>query len=210
MQEKQSNGTAFSSEYYDYQLPTKVILPKVINNITSENNNKNQKEILYYQLYFSKIESIPRIIPEVDNTIIGGITRIFSTGSLRNSNFYQHRNTDISSGSGFENKSGSSNRYSGQSVTEKANLRRSTSTNSSQRNNSQSTVSLLNSSHGINNNSNNNENAMENTLTITERISDEIVSERSLEYDNLEGGVMLERTNSGRSVPTDDGWNLTY
>ena len=234
-----SIGTTFSSENYDFQAPS-IFSPHIINKNNNNNNNNNnnqqqQREVLYYQLHFSKIEPVSPVVPETENTIMNNITRIFSTGSLRNSTLLQNRNTDISSGSG-ENKSGNSTlsgsvRRSQLNSTDKLSSKRSVSAGSSQRNNSQSTVSLLNSHSGNNpeegndnpnedsQNSNNSSNknkrnsTTENILTVTERINEDIRSEKSFEYDNLERGVMLERTNtlnSGRSIPTDDGWNQKF
>jgi hypothetical protein len=197
---QESIGTAFSSEYYDYQIPT--LNPS---SLSHPREKSSASPILFYQFHFSIIDVIPAQSPESSGTtgIIGNFTRIFSTGSLRASSQFLRSVTTPTSGS---------ERFLSQSAgKEKARTDSSggqSSTGSQSKRNhsnySQTTISISSLHEKTQ--------ALSPSLEQTEEsqmMQTENESEKSFEYDSVEGGVMLERTNTNNSFKSGNsssGW----
>lgn len=220
----ESIGTTFSSEYFEYPHHPKPNSSPL--NATTKPNKFQRSEtqqstpssfqpvhgILYYQLHFSKIEYLSSEYSgsskNQNSTIIENFTRLFSTSSVKSSSIFNRTDTTntsntipsqrlLSTSSGISEKW--KNRDSGIADSSRSSkMRRS--------NNSQSTISISSRIDPLE----------RNALEEQEQSAvnhEEIKSEKSLEFDSLEGGLMLERTNTNnslKSLNSDGGWVNKY
>lgn len=210
----ESIGTTFSSECCENhprsgrQGPTPSFLPP--------------NGVLYYQLHINRIEeqnptsppeeeSLPRVNSQ-NSSIIGNFTRIFSTSSIRSSTGLSRTDTSttnisstirsryLSSGSGVSANERGGSRQRGRIST-----------------NSQSTISI--GSHPRAPEKQRHQEQRNSSVEGDDKEAggqgtlEELQSEKSLEFDSVEGGLMLERTNTNgslKSLNSEGGWISKY
>jgi hypothetical protein len=192
--------------------------------------------VLYYQLHFSKLETTSSPSVEESNsppvassaTFIGNFVRIFSTSSARSSSglyrtdttntstsntLYSQRLISSSSGgrSGSHHEKGSSQR---ESAATRPSESSGTGTMRSSANNGGMKKTVEQQQQPVQATSDEQQDLEENEETVAPPTGEEPRSEKSFgEYDSLESGLMLERTNTNssfRSLNTDSGWAHKY
>jgi hypothetical protein len=183
--------------------------------------------VLYYQLHFNRIEEqVVPLSPEEEeafpransqnSSIIGNFTRIFSTSSLRSGNGLSRTNTSTTNTSSNPLRS---HRYlsssSGVSTNDRAGSRQGGGRKSAH---SQQSTTLSTGSHpSVAPLAEKEQSELRSSEGEREGggegLHEELKSEKSLEFDSLEGGLMLERTNTNsslRSLNSESGWMSKY